>query len=128
MDEIIGIGCDLASHDLTNRLGWTSNTVIQKRIFSNKELEIYRERKALSFLCGRFAAKEALLKSLGIGMEDGIRLNEISILRSRSGQPFVELQGEIKQYAERFRVGKWKISISHGANFSMAVVIAIYSV
>lgn len=121
---IIGIGCDIVEHQEAQKLKWDSNSTVQKRIFSKKELEIYSSSNSIKFLCGRFAAKEAILKCLGTGMEDGIALSDVQILKSESGKPYAQLQGNVLRISEKLGIKFWHITITHSLNFSMAHVVA----
>ena len=125
---IIGTGCDIVENTLTRNLKWSSNICIQQRIFSPRELELLvvyqKNNNADSFLSGRFAVKEAVLKCLGTGMKDGIRLTDIEVLKIESGQPFLILNGEVKAIADRLHITSWHISISHTKDNSLAFVIA----
>ena len=94
---IIGVGCDIAEHDITEALNWQSDSNILKRVFSQAELTLYENQKNKEFLVGRFAAKEAVLKCLGTGMQDGISLTDVQILQRESGKPIIEVQGEVKK-------------------------------
>lgn len=121
---IINIGCDLVEHKMSQNLDWGNNKLIQNRIFSQKELEIYSLKKQLRFLSGRFAAKEAILKCLSVGMEDGISLTDIEILQSENGKPNINLSGNVLQISKDLGINKWHISITHSSIFSQAFVIA----
>jgi len=121
---IISIGCDIVEHELTRKLNWENSASIQNRIFSVLELDIYASDKKITFLTGRFAAKEAVLKCLGKGMEDGIDLTDIHILRSELGTPIVTLTGNVQALSIARGIKKWHVSITHSNNTSSAFVIA----
>jgi holo-[acyl-carrier protein] synthase len=121
---IIGIGCDIVEHETSKILNWGSDVSILNRIFSQKEIEIYSSQKELKFLSGRFAAKEAVLKCLGTGMQDGIALSDIQILQSPQGKPVLELFGEVKKISDKIGIRFWHISISHSTYYSLAFATA----
>jgi|SRR6266487_5422176 len=121
---IIGIGCDIVEHSVTRSLNWESNISTQSRTFSQKELDIYSSKKELSFLSGRFAAKEAILKCIGTGIQDGIALPEIQILQSENGKPIIELHGKAKEISDTMEISLWHISITHSEEYSIAFAIA----
>ena len=121
---IVGIGCDIVEHQTTINLKWDSKLSAQKRIFTAKEIGIYQVSQKIEFLSGRFAAKEAVLKCLGTGMQDGIALTDIQVLQLESGAAFIELYGEAKGIADSLGINVWSISISHTENSSIAFVIA----
>ena len=87
-----------------------------KRILSPEELSLYArisdtDRK-LSFLAGRFAAKEAYTKAYK-KFETALNFNEVVILNDENGAPYVR-----SKYSEKDTV---LISISHSENHCVAV-------
>lgn len=121
---IIGIGCDIIEHDLIHKLNWAKDTSIQQRIFSVEELDIFFSDGKISFLAGRFATKEAVLKCLGTGMQDGISLTDISIIKSSMGLPILKLKNQVLELAMRLGINNWHISISHSSTFTIAMAVA----
>lgn len=121
---IIGIGCDIVEHDRSKKLKWHSDVNLQKRIFSQKEIDIYSIHESIEFLAGRFAAKEAILKCLGTGMFDGISLTDIQINQLENGKAQVELLGQVKVISDNLGINVWHVSITHSNNCSFASVIA----
>lgn len=121
---IIGIGCDIVEHEITRKRSWDSKTSAQKRVFTQAELNLYSSQKKLAFLSGRFAAKEAILKCIGTGMQDGIALTDIEILQDQSGKPVIELHGKVKIISDSMSISAWHISITHSKDHSIAFVIA----
>ena len=121
---IIGIGCDIVDFSTSEKLGWESDEKSLNRIFSKREIKRYHDLRKLTYLTGRFAAKEAVLKCLGTGMFDGIYLSDIEIIQLESGKPSIELKGSIKKLSQDLGIKKWFISISHSSISSMAYVIA----
>lgn len=121
---IIGIGSDIVEHDVTEKLQWSSDMTLLKRIFSSQELELYRAEPSIKFLSARFAVKEAVLKCLGVGMEEGLALTEIQTLNDKNGKPRVELTGEVKKLADAKNIEVLHVSITYTKNLSLAFIIA----
>lgn len=121
---IIGIGCDIVNHERVEKLNWSSDSEVQHRILSNEEYQLYQKAKDIKFIAGRFAAKEAVVKCLGTGMEDGISLTNIQILQTIEGAPQLVITGPEKELIKKKGIKTWHVSISHTVGFSMAVVIA----
>jgi holo-[acyl-carrier protein] synthase len=121
---IAGIGCDLVNHKVTKELKWKSNEKMLPRILSNKEMELHKKNNSIRFLAGRFAAKEAVLKCLGTGMEDGIALSDIQLLQIQNGKPIIELKGKVKSISDKKGICGWHISISHANGYTIALAIA----
>jgi holo-[acyl-carrier protein] synthase len=123
---IIGIGCDIVEHSVTEQLKWHLDLKTRQRFFSLQEIDLHRNRinASVKFLSGRFAAKEAVLKCIGTGMEDGISLTDIEILSDKRGKPTIILKGDIKNISEEIGINLWHVSITHSSSCSMAFVIA----
>ncbi len=121
---VIGIGCDLVAHSITEVLDWKTDEEIRHRIFSSRELDLYDKHPSTKFLAGRFAAKEAVLKCLGSGMYDGISMQDIQILRYDSGKPMLEIGGEPKNISDKLGINIWHVTITHSEGYSFAMVIA----
>ena len=96
------------------------------RVFTPTEQQQASEIKnRIERLCGRFAAKEAILKLLGTGWRGKIAWTDIEIVNNPLGQPKVTLSGEVKRIATEMGVIDISLSISHTANFIMASAVAI---
>ena len=121
---IAGVGCDIVEHELTSKLGWDKNPALLSRIFCEQERDQINPSKDIKFLSGRFAAKEAILKSLGTAMEDGISLTEILVLKGEKGKPVVVLNGELKKIAQEMGISTIHLSISHSISYSIAYAVA----
>lgn len=74
-------------------------------------------------IAGRWAAKEAVSKVLGLGVR-GVGWQEIEILPNYAGQPQVTLHGRAARRAERLRLADVSVSISHERRTAVAVAVA----
>jgi holo-[acyl-carrier protein] synthase len=75
-------------------------------------------------MAGRWAAKEAVSKVLGLGVR-GIGWRDIEIERLPTGQPAVKLHGRARRRAEQLGMGRIAISISHEAEFAVAIAYGV---
>jgi holo-[acyl-carrier protein] synthase len=75
-------------------------------------------------MAGRWAAKEAVSKVLGLGVR-GIGWREIEIERLPTGQPAVRLHGRAAARAEQLGMGRIALSISHEADYAVAIALGI---
>ncbi|MBN2590224.1 MAG: holo-ACP synthase [Sedimentisphaerales bacterium] len=98
------------------------------RIFTKAE-QAYADskRNSVEKYAGRFAAKEAILKLIGTGWRGKIAWTDIEVVNTSSGQPQVNLDGEVKKIAEKLGITQISISITHTANFAIASAIALSS-
>lgn len=76
-------------------------------------------------LAARFAAKEAVSKALGVGIQhpDGVAWREIEIVSGARGQPRVELTGRAAQRAREMGVSAFAISLSHTREHAIAMIV-----
>jgi holo-[acyl-carrier protein] synthase len=74
-------------------------------------------------LAGRFAAKEAASKALGVGVRY-IHWREIEILPDARGKPRLTLHGRAAEVAARLGLTGFEVSITHSRTDAIAVVIA----
>jgi holo-[acyl-carrier protein] synthase len=92
------------------------------RVFTERELGEVGHN--LASLAARFAAKEAVAKSLGTGIGP-VAWKEIEVLRGEARQPLLELHGEAARLAASQGLQVWSLSLSHTQNYAIAMVIAI---
>ena len=93
-----------------------------KKIFTPLELSDVGDKPAS--LAARFAAKEAVAKSLGTGIGP-IGWQEIEIIRADTGQPILQLAGAAAQLASQRGLSNWSISLSHTQTHAVAIAAAI---
>jgi holo-[acyl-carrier protein] synthase len=103
----------------TARARWGDHFL--NRIYTAGELAHCRDRAER--LAGRFAAKEAVSKALGVGIRT-LRWRDIEVLPDRRGKPHVTLHGTAARMAERQGLGHFDISITHSRSDAVAFVVA----
>ncbi|PKP55278.1 holo-[acyl-carrier-protein] synthase [Candidatus Atribacteria bacterium HGW-Atribacteria-1] len=120
---IIGCGIDLVKIERIEKIikKWGDN--FTSRIFTLLEQE-YCEGKGNKYqsYAGKFAAKEALLKALGLGLREA-NWKEIEIKNDELGQPIIDTSGKLNNIASVKGVSKYFISISHTKEYAIAQVI-----
>ena len=75
-------------------------------------------------MAGRWAAKEAVSKVLGLGVR-GIGWRDIEIERLPTGQPAVRLHGRAADRAEQLGMERIAVSITHELDYAVAVAFGI---
>lgn len=120
---IIGCGIDLVNIKRIENIiiKWGDNFIFRVFTLSEKEYCEGKTNKYQSY-AGKFAAKEALLKALGIGLR-GVNWKEIEIRNNNYGQPNINLHGKLNKIASQKRVNKYFLSISHTKENALAEVI-----
>lgn len=90
-----------------------------RRILSDSESKRLDKRAdKIAYLAGRFAAKEAVLKALGVVFSNGVFLNDIEITNLPDGRPYVTLAGRLAQKLANRNI---HISITHSHQTAAAV-------
>ncbi|MGH2407727.1 MAG: holo-ACP synthase [Candidatus Limnocylindrales bacterium] len=92
------------------------------RVLTPAEAAYVRDR-AETF-AGRWAAKEAISKVLGLGVR-GVGWREIEIVRLPTGQPSVRLNGRAKRRAEQLGMARIAVSISHERDYAVAIAYGV---
>jgi holo-[acyl-carrier protein] synthase len=93
-----------------------------KRVLTDNEQRYVRNRP--QNFAGRWAAKEAVSKVLGLGGR-GVGWTEIEILRLPTGAPSVKLHGRAARRAEQMGMGRIAVSISHEGDYAVAIAFGI---
>jgi holo-[acyl-carrier protein] synthase len=124
--RIIGIGTDIVECVRIADMIQRHDELFLGRVFTEREIAYCRSRrKATEHFAARFAAKEAVLKSLG--SKPGVKPNwtEIEVANDPAGRPKVALHGSTREWAAGLRVGEVLISLSHCRSFATAYAIAV---
>ncbi len=92
-----------------------------RKVFTEHEASYCRD--LAPELAVRFAAKEAVSKALGTGI-NGIAWREIEIVADERGKPHVVLHGRAKARADVLDLTEWAVSLSHSDHDAIAFVVA----
>jgi holo-[acyl-carrier protein] synthase len=93
-----------------------------RRVLTDAEDRYVRDRP--ENFAGRWAAKEAVSKVLGLGVR-GVGWTEIEIQRLPTGQPAVRLHGRAKRRADQLGMERIAVSISHEAEYAVAIAFGV---
>lgn len=121
---IVGMGIDIAEVERIQAAIEKRGAAFLKRIYTPKEAA-YCERFKNKYerYAGRFAVKEAAMKALGTGWQEGVRWVDLEVVREKSGRPTLAISGEAGKIAARLGVKNIAVSITHTAEQALALVI-----
>lgn len=123
--QLDGIGTDIVDIDRIKRIIERKGERFLKRVFTGQELDYCLSRaNPYPCLAARFAAKEAVLKSLGTGLA-GCRWTDVEIVRTGPSAPEVLLAGSARKAAEGRGIYRVMISISHDRGSAVAFALAV---
>ena len=123
--EILGNGVDIIQNSRIKKL--IRNKKFIFRVFSKNEInESKKTKNKANFFAKRFAAKEAFVKSIGLGFRQGINLKDICVYKDKLGKPNIVLNSKVKKVlSKKFNSNRFKIflSLSDEKDYSIAYVI-----
>ena len=118
---IRGVGIDLVEvKRIRSTIGRWGERFVRK-VFTDVEIDYCRSKKnSYQHYAARFAAKEAVAKSLAIGWSGGFRWRDIEVVNDRSGKPSVVLRGHLKKMLSKSTVF---VSISHSGDLVVSCAV-----
>lgn len=93
-----------------------------RRVLTESERRYVRDRPET--MAGRWAAKEAVSKVLGLGVR-GIGWRDIEIERLPTGQPAVRLHGRAAARSEQLGMRRIAVSITHESDYAVAIAFGV---
>ena len=122
---IIGIGVDLISVERVQKAMERSGERFKNRVFTAAE-QAYCDAMKMKYqhYAARFAAKEAVMKSFGIGWSKGVAWTDIEVINLASGQPTIKLHGKLAEIGEEKKASAIHVTISHQSGYAIATAIA----
>jgi holo-[acyl-carrier protein] synthase len=124
--EIVGIGTDIVECLRIGRMIEQHGELFLLRIFTEREIRYCQSRKrATEHFAGRWAAKEAILKALGVGFHRGLSWTDVEVRNDPAGRPQVLLCGAAKDAAQTRRVHDVQLSIAHCRAYAVAYALAV---
>ena len=123
---IVGLGTDIVEIVRIGQMIERHGEEFLQRVFTDEEIRYCQKRKeCYQHFAGRWAAKEAVMKTLGTGWTRGVGWQDIEVSTKRSGQPTINIHGSARDYASKIGIDEVLISISHCRAYAMATAVAL---
>ncbi len=121
---IYGIGFDLVQvsriRDALRRWGER----FQNKVFTPGEIRYsLGKRNPAPHFAARFAAKEAFVKALGIGVRRGVHWKDVEVQRGPLGRPGLKIHGRAVEICRKERIDGFFLSLTHDGDYSGAMVV-----
>jgi holo-[acyl-carrier protein] synthase len=121
---LIGIGVDLCEV-ARMRAALARTPRLRDRLFTDAERGYCDLRTdPTERYAARFAAKEAVLKAMGLGV-GACKWREIEVVRAASGAPSVLLHGGARRLADERGIGSWRLTMTHTSTAAEAIAVAL---
>jgi holo-[acyl-carrier protein] synthase len=121
---MIGLGIDAVDIDRFRATVARRPTMVQRLFTMGEQSYASGLADPVPSLAVRFAAKEAVMKALGVGV-GAFAWQDVEIVRSDSGRPSLRVTGAAAALATRQGVGAWHVSLTPTAALAEAVVAAL---
>ena len=122
---ITGLGLDIVEIERMRSVFEKWGNRVINRLFTDREIELWKGIGigAVQRLAGRFAAKEAAMKALGVGWGPSATWHDFEIVNDDNGKPVLSMTGSAARTAGGLGVRRTHISISHSPKSACAVVV-----
>jgi holo-[acyl-carrier protein] synthase len=121
---VIGTGIDIVNIERIERMMARWGILFLGRVFTEKEI-VWCQKRARPQECFaiRFAAKEAFLKAIGLGLRNGIQWTDIEVENDPLGKPLFSFHRKAKEVCKTLRVEKALLTLSHDRPYAVAHVL-----
>ena len=121
---IAGVGTDIVEIARIQAALARHGEAFSRRVLTDEELaELGRRAAPDVFLAGRWAAKEAVSKALGVGIGEACAWRDIHVRNDSRGRAHVTLSGDAGRTAAGLGVRRVHVSISHEREYACATAI-----
>jgi len=123
--RVIGIGTDIVECARIRRMIERHGELFLARVFTEKEMQYCQARKkATEHFAAFWAAKESVLKAIGLAGRNGVSWTQIEIRHDSEGRPSVALFGSLRDAAAKLKIKQFLVSLSHCRTYATASAIA----
>lgn len=121
---IYGIGTDLVQVQRIQEALRRWGERFQNKVFTSYEVRYcLRKRIPGPNFAARFAAKEAFVKALGIGIRRGVHWRDVEVQRGPLGKPVLKLTGRAAEIIQKEKIDGVFLSLTHDGDYSSAMVV-----
>jgi holo-[acyl-carrier protein] synthase len=120
----VGLGIDLVDVVRFARVLLRRPSIAERLFTSGERSYAATLANPVPSLAVRFAAKEAVMKALGVGI-GAFDFADLEVRREASGEPRLVLTGRAAELASQRSVRGWLVSLTHTSTSAAAVVVAL---
>jgi holo-[acyl-carrier protein] synthase len=121
---IYGIGIDLVKVSRMEAALHRWGERFQSKVFTPGEVAYcVRKKNPSPSFAARFAAKEAFVKALGIGIRRGVHWKNVEVKRGPLGRPVLNLNGRALEICRKEGIEGLFLSLTHDGDYAEAAVV-----
>jgi len=113
------IGIDIVSIKRIVKIKKKYGNTFLSKIFNDDEIKLIKKDETLA---GFFASKEAISKSLQVGIGSELSFKDIIIYKNHKNAPFFKLSPKAQK---KFPIKQSSLSITHDGGFAISVAFCI---
>lgn len=118
------VGTDIVEVDRIKQAIIRGESYFLKRVFTENELQkINPDAPDYERASGFWAAKESIVKAIGIGFRHGVLFHDAEINHDEYGAPYFTFNGKLKALLDEKGISKIALSISHCRTHAVAVTV-----
>ena len=126
---ILGLGTDIVRTSRIASLQKQYKARFLNRILTQEErtkFDSLKPKEQTKYITKRFAAKEALVKALGVGFNGNISFQDISVVNDKHGKPYYNPSPKLHEYIlHLFSLKRYVIHLSISDDIGYANATAI---
>jgi len=120
---VIGLGLDAVDLDRFRRVLARRPGMLGRVFTAAERADVSGRADPVPGLAARFAAKEAAMKALGVGL-GAIGFADVEVVRGPGGAPVLRASGRAAELAGARGVTAWHVSLTHTDTVAVASVVA----
>jgi holo-[acyl-carrier protein] synthase len=121
---MIGIGLDAVELDRFRTASARTPGILRRCFTDDERAYCLRKRDPTERFAARFAAKEATMKAMGVGLWK-FNFVDVEVVKARSGQPSLRLHGKALALAESLGITEWRLTLTHTERTAQAIAVAL---
>ncbi len=121
--SIVGIGIDVVDVARMRETIARTPSICERCFTIAERAYAERARDSAERFAVRFAAKEAVMKAMGLGL-GAFGFHDVEVVRAADGVPSLLISGDAARLADERGITRWHLSLTHTETTAAAYVIA----
>jgi holo-[acyl-carrier protein] synthase len=120
---VLAVGIDAVEVERLRRALARHPRLVERLFSPAEQADVAGRRDPVPGLAARFAAKEAVMKSLSVGL-GAFDFTDVEVVGAPGGAPLLSVSGRAVRLAAERSVAGWHVSLSHTDSVAVAVAVA----